>query len=51
VRDDLKLSVRAADTRLAGIHPADDEEIAVTLLDILIALAAAAPSEDDRASR
>jgi NAD(P)H-dependent FMN reductase len=50
VRDDLKLSVPAADTRFAGIHPADDEEIALTLPEILIALAVAAPSQDDRAS-
>ena len=39
--DDLKLSVRAAHTRFAGVHPADDDEIAVTLPEVLISLAAA----------
>jgi len=48
VLDDLKLSVPAAHTRFAGIHPVDDEEIAVTMPEILIALAAAAPSRDER---
>ncbi len=50
VLDDLKLSVPAAHTRFAGIHPADDEEIAVTLPEILISLAAAVPSRDGRGS-
>ena len=50
VLDDLKLSVPAAHTRFAGIHPVDDEEIAVTMPEILIALAAAAPSRDERSS-
>jgi len=50
VLDDLKLSVPAAHTRFAGIHPVDDEEIAVTMPEILIALAAAAPSRDERGS-
>jgi NAD(P)H-dependent FMN reductase len=45
VLDDLKLSIPAAHTRFAGIHPADDEEIAVTIPEILIALAAAIPSQ------
>jgi hypothetical protein len=50
VLDDLKLSVPAADTRFATIHPADDEEISVTMPGILIALAAAVPSHEDRTS-
>ena len=50
VLDDPKLSVPAAQSRFAGIHPADDEEIAVTLPEILISLAAAAPSRDGRGS-
>ena len=41
VLDDLRLSVPESDTRLAGIHPADDEEIAVMMPEILNALAAA----------
>ncbi len=45
VLDDLKLSIPAAHTRFAGIHPADDEAIAVTIPEILIALAAAIPSQ------
>jgi NAD(P)H-dependent FMN reductase len=43
VLDDLKLSVPAAGTRFAGIHPADDEEIAITMPRILVSLAAAVP--------
>ena len=43
--DDLKLSVPAADTRFAGIHPAADEEIAIMLPEILATLAAAVPSQ------
>jgi hypothetical protein len=43
VLDDLKLSVPAAGIRFAGVHPADDEEIAVTIPEILISLAAAVP--------
>src|SRR5258708_33612966 len=50
VLNDLKLSVPAAHTRFAGIHPADDEEIAVALPEILISLAAAVPSRNDRGS-
>jgi NAD(P)H-dependent FMN reductase len=50
VLDDLKLSVPAAHTRFAGVHPADDEEIAVTMPEILISLAAAVPSRDGRGS-
>ena len=50
VLDDLTLSVPAADARFASIHPADDEEIAVTMPEILIALAAAVLSRDDRGS-
>lgn len=45
VLDDLKLSVPAAHTRFASVHPFDDEEIAVTMPDILTALAAAVPSQ------
>ena len=48
VLDDLKLSVAAAHTRFADIHPVADEEIAVTIPEILTSLAAAAPSRDDR---
>jgi NAD(P)H-dependent FMN reductase len=50
VLDDLKLSVPAAHTRFAGFHPVDDEEIAVTMPKILISLAAAVVSRDDRDS-
>ena len=50
VLDDLKLSVPAAHTRFAGIHPVDDEEIAVTMPEILTSLAAAVPSRDGRGS-
>jgi NAD(P)H-dependent FMN reductase len=50
VLDDLKLSVPTAHIRFASIHPADDEEIAVTMPEILTALAAAVPSRDDRDS-
>jgi NAD(P)H-dependent FMN reductase len=50
VLDELKLSVPAAQTRFASIHPADDEEIAVTMPEILISLAAAAPSQVGRGS-
>jgi NAD(P)H-dependent FMN reductase len=46
VLDDLKLSVPAAHTRFASIHPFDDEEIAATVPEILIALAAAVVSRD-----
>ena len=45
VLDDLKLSVPAADTRFAGVHPTADEEIAITLPEILTTLAAAVPSQ------
>ena len=50
VLDDLKLSVPAADTRFANTHPVDDEEIAVTMPEILIAVAAAVLSQDGRGS-
>ena len=50
VLDDLKLSVPAAQTRFASVHPVDDEEIAVTMPEILISLAAAVLSRDDRDS-
>jgi NAD(P)H-dependent FMN reductase len=46
VLDDLKLSVPAAHTRFASIHPVDDEEIAAMLPEILTSLAAAVPSRD-----
>jgi NAD(P)H-dependent FMN reductase len=45
VLDDLRLSVPHSDTRFAGIHPADDEEIAVMMPEILNALAAAVPRQ------
>jgi NAD(P)H-dependent FMN reductase len=48
VLDDLKLSVPAAHTRFATIHPVDDEEIAVTVPEILNSLAAAVLSRDAR---
>ncbi len=48
VLDDLKLSVPAAQNRFVSVHPVDDEEIAVTVPEILIALAAAAPRRDER---
>jgi NAD(P)H-dependent FMN reductase len=47
VLDDLKLSVPAAHTRFASIHPVDDDEIAVMMPEILTSLAAAVPSRDD----
>jgi NAD(P)H-dependent FMN reductase len=50
VLDGLKLSVPAAHTRFAGVHPVDDEEIAVTMPEILASLAAAVPSQDGRAA-
>ncbi len=50
VLDDLKLSVPAAQTRFASIHPVDDDEIAVTMPEILTSLAAAVPSQDGRDS-
>jgi hypothetical protein len=42
VLENLELSVPAAHTRFASIHPVDDEEIAVTMPEILASLAAAA---------
>jgi NAD(P)H-dependent FMN reductase len=39
VLDNLKLSVPAAHTRFASIHPVDDEEIAATMPEILASLA------------
>jgi NAD(P)H-dependent FMN reductase len=50
VLDGLALSVPAAHTRFARIHPVDDEEIAVTMPEILTALAVAVPSRDSRGS-
>jgi NAD(P)H-dependent FMN reductase len=50
VLDDLKLSVPAAHIRFAGIHPVDDEEIAVTMPEILTSLAASALSRDGQHS-
>jgi NAD(P)H-dependent FMN reductase len=48
VLDDLKLSVPAAHTRFANIHPVDDEEIAAMMPEILTSLAAAVLSRDAR---
>jgi hypothetical protein len=42
--------VPAAHTRFASIHPVDDEEIAMTMPEILTRLAAAAQSQDDQRS-
>jgi NAD(P)H-dependent FMN reductase len=50
VLDDLKLSVPAAHTRFAGLHPVDDEEIAVTMPEILTSLASAVLTRDDGGS-
>jgi hypothetical protein len=50
VLDDLKLSVPAAHTRFASIHPVDDEEVTVTMPEILTSLAAAVLGRDDRGS-
>jgi NAD(P)H-dependent FMN reductase len=50
VLDELTLSVPAAHTRFASIHPVDDEEIAMTMPEILTRLAAAAQSQDDQRS-
>jgi NAD(P)H-dependent FMN reductase len=50
VLDDLKLSVAAAHIRFASIHPVDDEEIAVTMPEILASLAAAAFGWEDQAA-
>jgi len=47
---DIKLSVPAAHTRFASVHPVDDEGIAAVMPEILTALAAAVPSRDDRDS-
>ena len=44
VLDDLKLSVPAAQTRFASVHPVDDEEVAVAMPKILNSLATAAAS-------
>jgi hypothetical protein len=43
----LKLSVPAAHTRFASIHPVDDEEIAAMMPEILTSLAAAVSAADD----
>jgi len=50
VLDDLKLSMPAAHTRFAGVHPVDDEEIAAMMPEILSSLAAAVQSRDGRGS-
>jgi len=50
VLDDLKLSMPAAHTRFAGVHPVDDEEIAAMMPEILTSLAAAVQSRDGRGS-
>jgi NAD(P)H-dependent FMN reductase len=50
VLDDFKLSVPAAQIRFARVHPVDDEEIAVTMPEILSSLAAAVLSRNDRDS-
>jgi NAD(P)H-dependent FMN reductase len=50
VLDDLKLSVPAAQTRFASVHPVEDEEIAATMPDILNSLATAVLSRDHRGS-
>lgn len=47
VLDDLKLSVPAAHTRFAGLHPVHDEEIAVTMPEILTSLVSAVLTRDD----
>jgi NAD(P)H-dependent FMN reductase len=47
---DLKLSVPAAHIRFASIHPADDEEVAVAMPEILTSLAAAVLSRDASAT-
>jgi NAD(P)H-dependent FMN reductase len=44
VLDDVKLSVPRAATRFAAIAPADDEEIADTIPNVLATLAAAVPT-------
>jgi hypothetical protein len=50
VLDGLKLSVPAAHTRFASVHPVDDEEIAAVIPEILTSLAAAVESRDGRGS-
>jgi NAD(P)H-dependent FMN reductase len=50
VLDDIKLSVPAAHTRFASVHPVDDDEIAAVMPEILTALAVAALSRVDRVS-
>jgi NAD(P)H-dependent FMN reductase len=42
VLDDLNLAVPAAAERFATTHPADDDEVATGMLNILVALATAA---------
>jgi len=42
VLEDIALSVPGAAERFATTHPADDDEVATALLDILVALATAA---------
>ena len=51
VLDDLKLSVPAAHTRFASIHPVDDEEIAAILREILTSLAAVANRDASASAR
>jgi NAD(P)H-dependent FMN reductase len=50
VLDDLKLSVPAAQTRFAGIHPVEDEEITAMMPEILWSLSAAVLPQDHRDS-
>ena len=53
VLEDLALAVPGAAERFATSHPADDDEVATALVDILVALATAtwattpAPGDDD----
>jgi NAD(P)H-dependent FMN reductase len=51
VLDDIKLSVPAAHTRFASVHPVDDDEIAAVMPEILTSLAAAVLIRDDRGQR
>ncbi|MDT5032987.1 MAG: hypothetical protein QOC94_3158 [Actinoplanes sp.] len=50
VLDDIKLSVPAAHTRFASVHPVDDEEIAAVMPEILTSLAVAVLSRVDQVS-
>jgi NAD(P)H-dependent FMN reductase len=48
VLTDVKLSVPAAHTRFASVHPVDDEEIAAVIPEILTSLAVAVLGRTDR---